>query len=70
MTPADFFFVSASIGIWALLISWLFILYKTFRIVNETKQEVSYFKNNIKMGFLTLISKLLRIPKGGENNGK
>lgn len=70
MTPVDFFWVSASFGIWVLLISWLFILYKIFRFVNESKQEFSDFKNNIKLGFLTLISKLLGIPKGGEKNGK
>lgn len=68
MTSADFFFISAGVGIWVAIITTTFLVYKIIKLVTETELEVKSIKNNLKLSGLTLISKLLGTSKGGENN--
>lgn len=68
VTAIDFFFISAGITIWIVLLSWLFIFFKIARIMKQAEIEVKSMKDNLKLTGLNLIGKVL--GKGGDINGK
>jgi hypothetical protein len=68
MTASDFFFVSAGLSIWIVLSTWVFIFYKIIHIITETELKIKSVKNTLKLSGLTLLSKILGLTKGGENN--
>ena len=68
MTISDFFFVSAGMAIWIMLITWLFIFYKILILIAKIQLEVSSVKNIFKFTGMKLLSKLLGLI-GKSNSG-
>ena len=69
MTAMSFFFISAGVGIWFVKIASVLIVYRVLKVISTAELEVKSIKDNLKLTGLNLISKILGIAKGGEDNG-
>jgi len=65
----SFFFISAGIGIWFVMIASVLLVYKVYKLISTAELEVKSIKDSLKLTGLNLISKILGIGKGGEDNG-
>ena len=70
MTAMSFFFVSAGLGIWFVMIASVLLVYRVFKLISTAELEVKSIKDSLKLTGLNLISKILGIAKGGEDDGK
>lgn len=70
MVATNFFFISAGIGIWFIMIVSVLIVYKIVKLINTTEIEIKSIKNSLKLTGLNLISKILGPANGGDNSGK
>jgi hypothetical protein len=69
MTAADFFFITAGLSMWIIILTWLFIFFRIIRIIAKAESDVASLKNTLKLNGLKLLSKVLGSSKGGESNG-
>lgn len=79
MNASDFFYYSAGIGVWIVIMVWIVIgvqLYRILRSVGKTAEkvregaeEVVQLKAGVQSAIAGTFYKFLRMGKGGEGDG-
>jgi len=77
MKASDFFFISAGVGIWVLVAIWVVLIYQIIKLLSNLRESikdlnlgVKSVKSGVKLGFFTLLARLLGTKKEGEGDEK
>ncbi len=68
MTAADLFYYSAAIGIWAFILTLLFIVYRISQLISIAQKKIEQIQavpRNTVLGVLSFLSNVINPRRGG-----